>query len=228
MNLSQFSDEGYDDTLASYYKQKYSDSRLDLIVPVMGPALKFVLNHGDAVFPRVPIVFAGADVGDLQAVTLPKRATGVLIKRAFGPTLEQALQLKPTTKHVFVVGGTSDFDQHLLAQARREFQPFMGRVSIDYLNGLAMAPLLEKVAQLPPDSALLFVSMFRDAAGQGFVPHFAAAGIAAAANAPTYIFVDQYLGNGTVGGHVYSVERHGAAAGSGNAIFRGESPSPFR
>ena len=59
-----------------------------------------------------------------------------------------------------------------------------------------MAPLLEKVAQLPPDSALLFVSMFRDAAGQGFVPHFAAARIASVANAPVYIFVDQYLGNG--------------------------------
>ena len=195
----------------------------------MGPALKFVLNHGDAVFPRVPIVFAGADAGDLQDVTLPKRATGVLIKRAFGPTLEQALQLNPPPSMSSSWAAHLNFDQHLLAQARREFQPFTGRVSIDYLNGLAMAPLLEKVAQLPPDSALLFVSMFRDAAGQGFVPHFAAARIASVANAPAYIFVDQYLGNGTVGGHVYSVERHGAAAADlAMRIFRGESPSAFR
>jgi len=226
MNLSQFNDEGYDDTLASYYQQKYHDRHLDLVVPVMGPALKFVLNHGDDVFPRVPIVFAGVDPADLQDATLPKRATGVLIKRAFGPTLEQALQLKPATKHFFVVGGTSEFDQHLLAQARREFQPFESKVSIDYLNGLAMAPLLQKIAQLPPDSAVLFVSMFRDAAGQGFVPHFAAARIAETANTPVYIFVDQYLGNGTVGGHVYSVEQHGAAAAKlALRIFHGEPPS---
>lgn len=226
MNLSQFSDEGYDDTLAGYYAQKYRDKKLDLVVPVMGPALKFVLNHGDNIFPNVPIVFAGADAADLQGVVLPKRATGVLVQRTFAPTLAQVLHFNPDTQHVFVVGGNSDFDQHLLNQARREFQPFAGRVSMEFLQQLPFKDLLDKAAHLPPHSALLFVSLFRDGAGQGFVPHTAAARIAEAANAPMYVFVDQYLGNGTVGGHVYSVERHGAAAADlAMRIFRGEAPS---
>ena len=50
--------------------------------------------------------------------------------------------------------------------------------------------------------------------------------IAAAANAPVYVFVDQYVGLGAVGGNVYSLETHGAhVAALGLQILRGASPA---
>lgn len=48
MNLSQFSDEHYEEVLRDYYLKKYRDVSLDLIVGVMGPTLGFLVRNSDA------------------------------------------------------------------------------------------------------------------------------------------------------------------------------------
>ena len=59
---------------------------------------------------------------------------------------------------------------------------------------------------------VLYATFFRDGAGAAFVPHDVAARVSAAANAPVYGFVDQYLGSGIVGGYLYSLDTHGEQA----------------
>ena len=54
-----------------------------------------------------------------------------------------------------------------------------------------------------------YTTLFADGAGRTFVPHDALSRIAATANAPVYVFIDQYLGRGTVGGHLYTVDDRG-------------------
>ena len=171
-------------------------------------------------------MFCGADARDLEGVTLPASMTGLLVRRVFAPTLDIALRLQPDTRQVFVVGGTSEFDRHLQAAARREFEPFERRVSFTYLTDLPMRDLLAAVSRVPPRSVILYLSLFRDGAGQTFVPHDAVSRISAAARAPVYVFVDQYLGLGPVGGYLYSLELHGkASAELGLRVLRGESPA---
>ena len=225
LNAAQFPEEAFEPVLREYYTKKYAGKHLDLIVGVMGPSVAFLLRHADAFAPGVPIVFCGADADDIKGATLPARMTGIVVRRVFAPTLEVALQLQPGTRQVFVVGGTSDFDRHLQAAARREFQPFEKRLAFTYLTDLSVGKLLEAVAAVPPNSVILYLTMFRDAAGQTFVPHDVAAKVSEAAAAPVYAFVDQYLGAGPVGGYLYSVELHGkAAAEIGLRVLHGEPP----
>jgi hypothetical protein len=66
------------------------------------------------------------------------------------------------------------------------------------------------VSHLPPHTLVLYTTMFRDAAGNTFIPHEVAERISAAANAPVYGFLDQFVGRGIVGGRVYSTETHGS------------------
>jgi signal transduction histidine kinase len=226
LNLSQFSAPGYDAVLRDSFRRKYAGTRLDLVVAVMGPSLEFLLRHGDAVFPGVPIVFCGVDPSDLEGRTLPKNVTGVLVKRAFGPTLDIALRLQPDTASVFVVGGTSKFDRHLQAIARRDFKPFERRAVITFLTTLPMDELLTTLSTLPPHSVILYLTLFADGAGRAFIPHEALSLITGAANAPVYVSLDQYLGSGAVGGHVYSLDAHGRqAAEIALRIMRGEPPA---
>lgn len=229
MNLSQFKDDDYDRLLREYYQRKYGGKRLDLIVAVMGPSLLFLLRHAEALFPGTPIVFCGADPSDLQGVTLKPNITGVLVKRMFGPTLDVVLRLQPETRNVVVVGGDSPFDRQLQAMVRRDLRPYESRIPITYLTGLAMGDTLRAVASLPLHTAILYVSLFRDGAGRAFVPHDALSLIAEAASAPVYVFVDQYVGRGAVGGHVYSVDKHGRhAAELGLRILRGRRRPAFQ
>ena len=227
MDLSRFGSEPYKDLLRNFLRAKYSHTKIDLIVPVMGPALDFVLS-GEAAFPpEAPIVFCGVDSRYLAGRSLPPHVRGVTLKRDFAPTLEIAFRLHPSTQRVVIVGGTSAFDTQLLESARQEFRAFEGRVSFTYLTALPFQQLLTEVAQLPPRTIVMYTSLFQDGVGEAFVPHDAVSRISAAASVPVYGFVDQYVGRGIVGGNLYSLAAHGTRAGMLAAdVLNGKQAEP--
>jgi len=226
LQLSRFKGPGYDSTLREHFRRKYAGKQLDLIVAVMAPSLDFLVRHGEALFPGVPIVFCGAEPSDINRKVLRPNVTGILLERDFAPTLEAALRLQPGTREVFVVGGTSGFDRHLQAIARPQLQPFENRVRIHWLTTQPMGVLVPTLSRLPANSIVYYLTLFADGAGDAYVPHEAVSRIAKAANAPVYVALDQYVGLGAVGGNVYSVGTHGQqTADIGLRILRGEPPS---
>jgi signal transduction histidine kinase len=134
------------------------------------------------------------------------------MKREFAPTLEIVLRIHPQTKRVFVVGGTSEFDKRLLDQASNEFRVFKDRLAFTYLTELPLQKLLSEVSQLPPQSIVVFTTLFQDGVGEAFVTHDVVQRVSAAANAPVYGFLDEYVGRGIVGGSLYSSSAQGAEA----------------
>src|SRR5688572_7281631 len=226
MDVSRFRDQGYETTLRDFFRRKYAGKKLDLMIGVMAPSLEFLLKHGGEISPGTPIVFCGIDRRELAGRNLPSNVTGVLVEREFKPTLEAALRMGPRTRQVFFIAGTSPFNQYWMEQARRELAGFEGRVKITYMTGLPMESLRTEVSRLPADSIILFLHMFRDAAGKTFNPNESLALVARKANVPVYVFFDQYVGGGAVGGFVYSVEAHGArAAEIATRILKGERPA---
>jgi signal transduction histidine kinase len=214
MDLSRFGSENYQVLLRDFLRAKYADKKIDVAVAIISPALDFLLRYGDEIFPGAAVIFCGIDRKELGDRLLPPNFRGVLLKREFAPTLELALRLHPDTKHVAVVAGTSEFDVRLLEQAKKEFQVHEGRLSFTYLTTLPLQKLLFEVSKLPPQTVVLFTTLFQDGVGEPFIPHEVVSRIAAAASAPTYGFLDQYLGRGIVGGNLYSSVVHGTEAGS--------------
>jgi hypothetical protein len=227
MGLSRSKRAGYDSLLADFYRNKYAGVKPDLIVAVMEPALNFLLRHGDQIFPGVPIVFASIDRSTIQGKKLPPNVTGVLVKRTYSPTLEAALRLQPDTRHVFVVGGgPSPFDSLLQTLIRRDLRPFEDQLNITYLFDMTMDALLTRVSSLPPHSIVLYISMLTDASGRRFVPAEALQTILGSANAPVYVYLEEYVGLGAVGGNVWTFRTHaGQVAALGLEILRGASPA---
>ena len=224
LNLSQFKDPRHDDVLREHFRRKYAGTHLDLVVAVMQPSLDFLLRHRETLFRDVPLVFCGVDSSDVEGKTPGTNVTGVLVKRTFVPTLEIALRLQPAARNIVVVGGTSPFDRQLQAIARRELSRLAGGRHVTYLTELPMDDLLQTLSTLPANSLILYITLLADGAGQAFIPHEALARIAERASAPVYVSVDQYVGRGAVGGHVYSVASHGRhAAEIGLRLLRGET-----
>lgn len=225
LQLSQFKSTEYYEATRDYFRRKYADRRPDLIVAVMEPSLDFLLR-GRGVFEGVPIVFCGVDPSDLNRRNLRTNVTGVLVERDYAPTLELALALQPDTRNVYMVGGMSRFDQKIQAIARQNLEPWAGRLHISWLTGLPMTELIGRLSSLPEHSIVYYLTVFTDGAGASFVPHEALSRIAAAANAPVYVSVDQFVGLGAVGGSVYSVATHGERAAEISVrILRGARPA---
>jgi signal transduction histidine kinase len=212
MDLSRFSSNSYKTLLRDFLRAKYADKKIDVAVAVMAPAFDFLLADGDLIFPGTPIVFSGLDRQQLANRSLPPNVYGVLVKREFAPTLDLVLRLHPTTEHVVVVAGTSDFDTRLLLQAQNEFRPYENRVSFTYLVELPLGQLLSTLSLLPSRDIVLYLTLFQDGIGRPFVPHDVVERVSSVASVPVYGFLDQYLGRGIVGGSLYSSSTVGAEA----------------
>jgi signal transduction histidine kinase len=209
MDLSRFGSDNYQLLLRDFLQTKYADKKIDVAIAILSPSLDFLLNYGSVIFPGTPIVFCGIDKTELGNRLLPPNVRGILVKREFAPTIEIALSLHPKTERAVVVAGTSDFDTRLLEQAKRDFRFYEDRLDIQYLTTLSLQNLLTDLSHLPPQTLVFYTTVFRDGAGETFIPHEVVDRVSAAANAPTYGFLDQYIGRGIVGGNVYSFSAHG-------------------
>jgi len=94
---------GEEATLAfrDYLQRKYQGRRIDVVLAITDPALQFVLQYRDQLFPGVPIVAsAGSTLGPHLATA---GVTGTTWRAADVETIELALSLHPSTQRVFVV-----------------------------------------------------------------------------------------------------------------------------
>ena len=225
LDISRFEDAPGRALLADFLRQKYAGQKIDLLVAALAPSLDFALEHRQTIFPGVPMVFAALDEDEIRKRPLPSDVMGIPIEMDLAGTLELALRLQPETRRVFVIAGSSSFDERWENVARQRFQAYASRIELVYLSGLSMDDLLKRVANLPSRSVIQYLHIFKDATDKTFIPAEALELIAGKANAPIYSHVGSYVGRGIVGGHVMSFERAGKnAAMLGLRILAGERP----
>ena len=125
LDSTLFGEEGQRGT-ESLLIQQYQNYKLDAIV-AMGPeAIKF-LSRSRSFLPEVPIVFCGSTEEQAGLPKLDGRFTGSWLRLESGRTLDAALRLLPQTRHVVVVGGTSEFDRGVEAMAQASLSSYRYR-----------------------------------------------------------------------------------------------------
>src|SRR5580765_6826653 len=195
-DVGRFPHPDYETVYLDFLRRKYNERRLDLILVMGDPAADFVSRNRDVLFSGTPVVF--------YTLSLPPNpianSTGLLNKLQFGPSIELALALQPDLEHVYVVVGTTGLDPSRESQARTEFRPFEGRVEFTYLSGLVTKDLEARLGTLPPHSAVYYVVVSKDGAGELLQQMPYLSRVASAANAPTYSWADVGVDAGIVGG----------------------------
>jgi signal transduction histidine kinase len=196
-DANRFPHPEYESTYFEFLRQKYGRKRVDLLLVVGSDvALDFLSRHREELFSGTPAVF--------YSLVPPRNhlanSTGLINTLHFAPSLELALALQPDLQHLFVVSGATPADRQFESQARTEFRPFEGRIQITYLSGLLAKDLEARLRTLPPHSAVYYVVVSQDAAGENFQQAPYLARLAALANAPTYSWADAAVETGIVGG----------------------------
>jgi len=193
--------------------QQYRHRKLDLIV-LLGPNAIQILAEPRTIFPNVPAVFCCTAPGQIDQMRVDHRSTGSWFQLEPAKTVEAALGLLPETRHLFVVGGQSDYDRRLTALVKTDLISYANKLDVTYLTDLPMSKLQERVRHLPDHSIVLYLSFFKDVEGREALNVAEALPmIAGAANAPVFGISDTYLGHGIVGGFVVSFEEQGKIAG---------------
>jgi signal transduction histidine kinase len=218
-----------DDALfTTFLKVLQARRPVDLVVAIAAPAAEFALRQREEAFPGTPILLAGVDRQILARLALGPRDVAVEVALDVPGMVGNILQVLPGTRTVAVVLGVSPLERFWRRVVAREFAPYEDRVRFLWLDELPLSEMLRRVAELPPDSAVLFTILAVDTAGVPHVKQTALAGIVAAANAPVFGIFDLHLGKGIVGGALLpTAEVSRRAVESAIRILRGEPPAVF-
>jgi len=212
-----------------YLRALFAKRKLDLIVTIAAPAASFFQRHRQELFPSTPMLITALEQRRVAPTALTANDTVIATTIDFAGAVENILRVLPETANIAVVMGDSPIERYWVEQIRNELHPFNNRIVFTWLNDLSLGQMIERVAALPPQSAIFFGILSVDAAG---VPHEEAKAfreLHAAANAPIFSYGDAFFGDGIVGGPLGSIENVGRqAAGVAVRILGGEAPGSIK
>jgi len=212
LDFARFSGSQQETTLVRYLQDRYAGRRIDLVVPVAGSALEFALSHRVELFPAAPMVFCATDQRELENLALPADVTGIVGHFDIERTIELIFQLQPDVSEIVCVSGTSGFDRRWADETRKVLERMHSRISARWIIDKSLAATIDEVSRVPKTSAVLFVSMLRDGAGQSTSSVDAVRDLALVSKAPIYGPSSQFLDAGVVGGAMFDFGLNGRNA----------------
>ena len=200
LEMARFDGAEIDEPLRNFLKAMYSRESPDLLVPIGAQAAMFCVRHRESLFPETPILTLSVDTTRLPGLIDQPDVTSAGIDLDVDAFIENILQVRPDTKHIFVAMGTAPLEQFWEAAFRREWANFEDRVSLHWLSNQSVAQMKETVRTLPPDSAVLVGIVNLDAAGVPHEEESALIAIRETSNSPIFGMLPTQLGLGIVGG----------------------------
>jgi signal transduction histidine kinase len=212
-----------------YLRRKYSREKPDVVITVLPPAFDSLELNGNELFKGTPIIAAfipRVKAESLEHSPLHNRVKGIVYADNVYEIVQSALKLRPATKHVAFIAGTSALDKSFAVPILGEIKRAARGQDLIDLSQLTMGETLSRVHHLPPDTVVFITSVFRDKEGVNFYAHDALKLVSNASNAPVFGFVETHIGMGIVGGRLASVQwQVEKVAELTHRILAGESPS---
>src|SRR5215469_6118080 len=162
LEAPRFEDLQYEKRRAQTMRSELANVRLDLIITAAYPALHFVLQFRQQLFPEVPIVFTYLYPGRIVGQKRWPGVTGVTVTVDLASTIGLALHLHPNTRTVAVITNNSEFEKYWLAQVQGELHRYQGKINEVDLVGLPPDQILSRVNALPLESIVLFTIIPQD------------------------------------------------------------------
>ncbi|MEJ8845823.1 sensor histidine kinase [Variovorax rhizosphaerae] len=201
-----------DALLAPQLKARYGTEPPDVVIALRRPAIDFLLRTRQSLWPSAPIVFCGIPEDEISELTPGPNISGVAMRFDVRGTLALARLLQPDARRIAVVAGSSTYDRTWANRVGKALATDARGFDVVWLGTGAIEETLGDVARLPPDTIVLYTSIFRDGRGNVFIPRDLIPQLAAASRAPIYSFFDTYFGQGIVGGSISNWQRQGEEA----------------
>ena len=125
--------------MEEYLQRRYREMPPQVLVALGPQALEFFLARRDTLFPGAPLVFGGVSRERLEQIRELPGVAGLPMELTVAPAVEALLAMRPQTREIVLVHGTSDFDRSWRDNALRQCAPFADRVKITDRPGAASA-----------------------------------------------------------------------------------------
>src|SRR5262249_8953382 len=225
LGIDAYAAPDYFNILRSHFREKYRNKAIGVIVSDASRELRYTLRLRDELWPGTPVVLAGIQERRVTRLSLPFNVTGFTFRHQLQDIVATADALIPGLKRVVLAGSRIEpggWRQDFLD----DLPDVRARFEVIDLTGLSLAEMRQRLAELPGDSAVVYVGFSTDVNGERYLPNEASQLVAEAANRPTFVDSETFIGKGSVGGPVVSPASIGrVAARFALRILDGENAS---
>src|SRR5262245_9559024 len=225
LGIDAYATGDYFNILRSHLHEKYRNKAIGVIVTDASRELAYTLRLRDELWPGTPVVLAGIQERRAARLSVPSNVTGFTFRHQLQDIVATADALIPGLKRVVLAGSRiqpGGWRQDFLD----DLPDVRARFAVIDLTGLSLAELRQRLTQLPGDSAVAYVGFSTDVTGEHYLPAEASQLVADAANRPTFVDSETFIGKGSVGGLVVSPSGIGrVAARFALRILDGENAS---
>jgi PAS domain S-box-containing protein len=212
LDLARDPGSGHRASLFNLLRHKFAGKGIAVVITIGAPATDLMAKEGKSLFGDA-VVLTLVSPNYRQLSDVYSHVLNIPWQLDPAGTLRIALGLFPQTKRVLMVTGARDSVFPFLDQARQALAPWQGKLLIEYSNEMSYEEMLRRVATLPKNSIVLYSPFFNDSTGRAFVPAEVVAKLCQIAEVPVFSMMEQYLGQGVVGGSVLRTEDIGRKAG---------------
>ncbi len=186
--------------LKKFYKLKYKNTKLSLILASDNNAFDFLRKNRNELFGEVPVVFCGVNFFKDSDLKGYKNYTGVAEEFNALKTVNIAKKLYPQAKNVFVIDDYLTtgraWDKTIKSQLKNV------KLHITYAKNQTIKQLQAKLRKLSKDTIVLLGVYFKDKDGHFFTYEKIGKMIATSSDAPVFCLLKFNIGKGVVGGSV--------------------------
>ncbi len=206
-------DDDYDEKLMAFLRKKYVNITIDMVIAFMPVSCQFMLDHGESLFPTVPVVFVLPSKKQVEGISgRPRSGLVQSSANAIPDTIDRIRVLLPETKHLVVVSGAGADDLNYRKIAQDALMKKGWPQTVEYLQGLPAGELAARLERLPDASAVLMLVYLQDREGKPLTTVQVMKAVAPHSKAPIFSFYDTVLGLGIIGGKLTSAEAYGEAS----------------
>lgn len=227
LDSKYYSGAEYDEILSRLLGYKYKNHHFELIVASDDFAFNIVEKYYNDLFPTLPVVFCGTNSFDVKRLAGKENFVGVDERPSFNESINSIFRLRPQTKRIVVIHDDSITGQLNSEAFRSAASNFSTKAEFEYLAGLPLEALIEKIQRLAPDTAAFyFASFVNNREGKHYTSGQALEILAAKSPVPIFGGWEFSLNHGIIGGKLVNLVEHGSLAGRiAVEILKGKSPA---
>jgi signal transduction histidine kinase len=199
MDLGRFGGEDFNTTVETYFRGKYREKPIGVLVAVGSAALDLALHVRARQWPDLPVIFTAVDEGASELLALPDNVTGRTMRANLSDVSFAAQAMVPGLKRIAIVGDPPN-RQFIRRNVPAQLTELAAQFEVLDLTGLPMPELKDRVASLPDDSIILYIGLTTDGRGVTYTSRDALIELAPVANRPIFAQAESQLGTGAVGG----------------------------
>ncbi len=186
------------------YKTKLAAIEFAVIICSDNNALRFIVDHGDQLYPGVPVVFCGVNNFSKEMLKGKSRITGVVEQIDYAANLDLMRRLHPERNRILVVLDKTPTGRAIKKEFATVADSFREKLSFKYFQDFVLADVPRRISELGDRDLIYMLTFNRDRLGNFISYVDGIRMIHSAAKVPIYGSWDFYFGNGIVGGSITS------------------------